>query len=84
MEHEGGPETPDSVLALVRSSLVLGYWPFVPLASLWTMHEACCFLVQFMGDSHCEPYWSLIAAITFTFLASKGEGNSNVRCCEGN
>lgn len=49
VEHEGGPEPPDSVVALVQSSLGLGYWPVVPLASLWAMHEAWCFLVQFMG-----------------------------------
>lgn len=75
VEHEGGPQAPDSVLALVQSSLVLGY--VVPLASLWTMHEAWCFLGQFMGGSHCEPCWSLIA-ITCTFLTSKGKDY-----CEG-
>lgn len=49
VEREGGPEPPGSVLTLVQSSLVLGYRPVVPLASLWTMHEAWRFLVRFMG-----------------------------------
>lgn len=79
VEHEGGPDVPDSMLALVWSFLVLGYWPAVPLASSWTIHEAWCFLAQFMGDSHCDPYWSLITAITCIFLASKREDY-----CEGN
>lgn len=47
----GGPAAPSSAMVLVRTLLVSGERPVAPLASLWTVHEARCFLGQFMGSS---------------------------------